>query len=64
MSIVGFDNIDIALMTDPAITTMKQPSYQMGYQACEILIDKIENPATETRQIFLETELIVRGSTM
>lgn len=64
VSIVGFDNIDISLMTDPAITTMKQPSYQMGYQACEILIDKIENPAAETRQIFLETELIVRGSTM
>lgn len=63
ISVVGFDNIDIALMSDPSITTIRQPSYDIGYQACEILVEKIEKPNMPPRQIILETDLIIRGST-
>jgi Transcriptional regulators len=63
VSVIGFDNIDISMMTDPAITTVSQPSYQMGYQACDLLFEKIANRNLPNKQILLETELIVRGST-
>lgn len=63
ISVVGFDNTDITQMTDPTITTVSQPGYQLGYQACDMLIAKVRNPGMPNRQILLETELIVRGST-
>lgn len=64
VAVIGFDNIDISLMTDPAITTIQQPSYQMGYQACSLLLDKMENPAMPVKHVLLDTELIVRSSTL
>jgi DNA-binding LacI/PurR family transcriptional regulator len=64
ISVVGFDNTDISIIADPAITTISQPSFQMGYQACDLLLSKMSNPGTPNKQILLDTELIVRGSTM
>lgn len=63
ISVVGFDNIDIASMTIPPITTVAQPTYQIGAQACKLLIDQIEYPSVPQRHIVLNTELILRGST-
>ena len=63
-SVVGFDNIDLSVMCIPPLTTIEQPCFQIGYQSCELLIDKIINPASSSKQILLNTELIVRGSTL
>lgn len=63
ISVVGFDNIDLSRMTVPAITTIKQPSYEIGQQACNILINLIETPSASTEHVLLNTELIVRDST-
>lgn len=64
ISVIGFDNIDLAKITNPQITTISQPMYDMGFQSCLLLIEKIENPAKPDRKIILDTELIVRGSTL
>lgn len=64
ISVVGFDNTDISIIADPAITTISQPSFEMGYQACDLLLSKMSNPGSPNKQILLDTELIVRGSTM
>ena len=61
--IVGFDNTDITSITVPSITTVNQPRLQMGFSACEMLIERLQNPNAPIRQIFMETELIVREST-
>jgi DNA-binding LacI/PurR family transcriptional regulator len=63
IAVIGFDNIDISSMTDPTITTIEQPGHQIGYQSCELLIEKIKNPAAAKKRIILDTELIVREST-
>jgi DNA-binding LacI/PurR family transcriptional regulator len=63
ISIIGFDNVEVSTMTDPAITTIEQPSTQIGYQSCELLIEKINNPSIPRKQIIMDTELIVREST-
>lgn len=63
VAVIGFDNIELSSMIEPTLTTIEQPSYQIGYQAAELLIEKIENPNLETRHIVLDTELIVRDST-
>ncbi len=63
LSVIGFDNIDLATMATPAITTIDQPAFQIGFQSCELLMEKIENPSIEEKHILLETELVVREST-
>ena len=63
IAVVGFDNISLSKMVVPALTTINQPKKQLGHQACEILINLIENPSTPPQHILLDTELIVRSST-
>lgn len=60
--VVGFDNIDLSAMYTPTITTVNQPKFQEGFTACEMLLEKINNPLTATRSILLDTELIIRES--
>lgn len=63
LSVIGFDNIETSRMTHPPITTIGQPGFQMGQQACSILVEKILNPELPDRHILLNTELIIREST-
>lgn len=64
VGVVGFDDIYVASMIEPALTTVKQPNYEMGYQAVELLLDVIKNKNSDSdRKIVLNTELIVRKST-
>lgn len=63
LAIIGFDNTDVSTMTDPAITTVNQPCYEIGYQSCNILIDKINDPSLASRQVWVNSEFIVREST-
>ncbi len=62
LSIVGFDDIEIASFVIPALTTIRQPAYEMGKLGAELLFQRMENPATPTQRM-LDTELIVRDST-
>jgi len=63
LSVIGFDNVETSRMTFPSITTIAQPGFPMGQQACSILIEKIQNPGLPERQVLLNTELIIREST-
>lgn len=62
--VVGFDNLEFSMMTFPSITTVNLPKYQMGYSACEMLIEYILNPLAEPRSILLDTQLMIRESTL
>ncbi len=61
--VVGFDNINLSTMTVPSITTISQPKFQMGYSACEMIVEHMANPLAEPNSILLDTELLVREST-
>ena len=63
MAILGFDNIYLTTMTVPSITTVSQPTYQIGYQSGNLLMDLMEGTPILNRRVILDTELIVRGST-
>lgn len=65
VSVIGFDDIPLATMVTPTISTVRQPTYQMGLQACNILIQQIENPQQPPAKsaIILNTDLIIRAST-
>ena len=64
VAIVGFDNLDFASMMIPSISSVRQPRMQMGYLAGELLIERIRNPKMEPKTILLDTELVIRESTL
>lgn len=61
--VTGFDNIEFCSMTIPSITTVNQPKLQLGFMACELLLEKIAMPDSPNKKALLETELIIREST-
>lgn len=63
VSVMGFDDIPLAVMMSPAISTIRQPAYQIGQQACNLLIERIENPSIIPNKVILNTDLIIRSST-
>ena len=65
LSIVGFDDIDLAAYTIPPLTTISQDGVEMGRVAADLLFDMIDNSRdrTEVSDVVLAPRLIVRGST-
>ncbi|HLP17039.1 MAG TPA: substrate-binding domain-containing protein, partial [Bacteroidota bacterium] len=63
IAIVGFSNNKITTLVDPQLTTIDQPSFEMGKKAAEILISILERKITEPVTVALDTTLVVRGST-
>ena len=64
VSVVGFDDIDVAAFTDPPLTTIHQPGRSKGEAAMRILLSRLEGgDAHDSPHWRLETRLIVRGST-
>jgi LacI family transcriptional regulator len=66
VSIIGFSNEPATLFVDPPLTTIEQPSYEIGQMIAELCMEAIDNaddeiftPHVET----LKTRLIVRSST-
>ncbi|HJG53652.1 MAG TPA: LacI family transcriptional regulator [Staphylococcus arlettae] len=65
VSIVGFDDIDIAQYMTPALTTVAQPIETIGEVALQLIMDKLDSTLTHRDQqsIVLPSELIVRATT-
>ena len=62
LSVVGYDDIEIAQWTSPALTTVRQPLRQMAQQATQLLLSMREG-ATPANKVELATTLIERAST-
>ena len=64
LSVVGFDDIDLAAHVDPPLTTVHQPIRQKGADAVRLLLAEVERrEANRPEHIRLDTRLIIRSST-
>lgn len=63
ISVVGFDDINIASFSRPSLTTIRQPLKKMGRIAAKTLLDWIEGRSEFTPEIAVEPELVIRNST-
>ncbi len=64
MSVVGFDDVDLAAHVDPPLTTVHQPIRRKGADAVRLLLAQIEpREAHRPEHLRLETRLVIRGST-
>ena len=62
MAVVGYDNIRMAELFNPSITTIAQPLYEMGETAMGAVLARISNRELGGEIIRFETRLIVRAS--
>ena len=62
VAMVGFDDMPNSAKTIPPLTTVRQPVYQMGSKAAEVLINIVESDTKSVQKIILDTELVVRES--
>jgi DNA-binding LacI/PurR family transcriptional regulator len=63
ISVVGFDDIRGAALSNPGLTTVRQPLIRMGQIAAHTLIDEIEGRSEHVPEIAIEPEFVVRQST-
>jgi LacI family transcriptional regulator len=63
VSVVGFDDIRIAVHNNPSLTTVRQPLQKMGEIAARTLLNRIEDHEDWVPEIAIEPEFVVRHST-
>ncbi len=64
IALVGYDDIDFAAAAVVPLTSVRQPSREIGSTAIEILLEEAADPTLAPRQIVFQPELVVRASTV
>jgi len=64
LSVVGFDDIDIARYYSPALTTVHQRTRELGEVAAEVLLDKLHGNERDEKINIIGVELVDRESTV
>jgi len=62
VSVVGFNDVKLASIYRPNLTTIHQPIYDIGAVAIRMIIKKINNEELDTNMVILPHELIIRNS--
>ncbi|GKX52416.1 LacI family DNA-binding transcriptional regulator [Budvicia aquatica] len=63
IGLLGFDELEWAELAGVGITTLKQPTYEIGYAALEQVIQRIQGDKQPVAEQLFSGELIIRGST-
>ena len=63
IGLLGLDELEWAALAGVGITTLRQPTWQIGYAAVEQVVERIEGNSDTVRERVFSGELIVRGST-
>ena len=64
IAMVGFDDFPYPWSDAfrPHLTTVAQPAFEIGRTAAELLLARVREPSLPSRQVVLETRLVVRSS--
>ncbi len=62
LAVVGFDDIPLAALVTPPLTTCRIPRYELGVRAVKLLLGQIRGDSAGSEEIILEPELVVRES--
>lgn len=62
VAVAGFDDFEFAAYTDPPLTTVRVPGFEMGRLAATKLIDLVEGRDTRPGSVVLPVELKIRGT--
>lgn len=62
ISVIGFDDIELASCVQPALTTVRQDMTTIGKRVIELLDDLINDEQLAPPEVIISTELVIRGS--
>ena len=62
LAVVGFNDLDLASLVTPALTTVHVPVYELGIRAAELVLDRLSTGHFTDTDIILSTHLVVRES--
>jgi LacI family transcriptional regulator len=63
VALIGYDDIDFARSAGVPLSSIRQPSSDIGTTAIELLIAAADAPAAEPRHVVFRPELVARAST-
>jgi LacI family transcriptional regulator len=65
LKIISFSNLRTASLLNPSLSTITQPAFEIGKEACELLFRKIEKKSNNymSEHLVLNSSLLARGST-
>lgn len=63
IQIIGYDDILLSKYVYPALSTIHQPAYEMGYEAARLIYKLANNQPIDKKQIKIEVSYIERDST-
>jgi LacI family transcriptional regulator len=62
LSIAGFDSLEFTKFTDPSLTSVYQPGYQLGATAARLLMQRVDGLRSAAKKVILPTEFKQRNS--
>ncbi len=62
VGLICFDDLPLAAVFNPPLTVVRQPAYEVGQAAAELLFKRLEDPSRPATSLKLLPELVVRGS--
>jgi LacI family transcriptional regulator len=63
ISIFGHDDVPLAALISPALSTMSIPKYEVGQKATDLLLSRLRNDEPTQPQLLIEPKLVEREST-
>lgn len=62
VAVVGYDDIPLAALVTPALTTCRVPRYRLGTESVRLLLSQIDGCPEDCAEIELQPELVLRAS--
>jgi LacI family transcriptional regulator len=63
ISVIGFNDMPFIDRLRPPLTTVRFPHYQLGTEAAQLLLERINGSEGPVKILYLAPELVVRAST-
>jgi LacI family transcriptional regulator len=63
VEVIGFDDIEMAELMDPPLSTISQPAIEMGKQSARMLLQMMTGKKLRQKTMTLNTRLVLRGTT-
>ena len=64
IALATFDDFEIASQIDPFFTVVRQPAYEIGREAMQLLLKRLEDSGRAPEERILPVELVTRRSTI
>lgn len=63
VSVVGFNDMAFVDRVQPALTTVRVPKYELGWEAAQLMLERLNQTSGAVKSVLLAPELVVRAST-